>query len=566
MKKNKFGVFKIILLAAIAFNLSILAGRSHAEKPSILKDNFFTRFWYGPKQVECAPNNANAINAASIVLNKNYRTYKILLDPGHGGMPEKPGLTTGDHWDLKAKKFLTMYNFGAYHKNEYEHKIVLDICQRAFSMLRSANTNEGWREFSKLLSSYGVLKPEDYRRINFDIKITRDASFEDSRYTGESNINKHFRLFDSPESFDSKKRASKKMYPGRMSKINSESPELVICVHVNSSDNPEARGQASVIIPGYRVFDFIGQLKSKLGIKSSLAYFWVISCFYPREHIFSNFSKLISDTDTYFTGKRANKKTEIGKRWQMVQWRYSKDDEYDNLLNYKDPDSYWKRERSDNESMRRDGGTAEFGGDNYYASEEVIKFIRFGLWNDYICNQAKNIADTSNIKPPNEYLGNHGDAFVSDWALPQLVNAVTAYIELGYLENDQDRKILTEKKDIIAKSIAVSIYSLLCGFEIKKIPASKDALINCNPVSKSLKNIKAEAPRTTLQTNPLQQKMQKIVRELKNEMKGGGAAKTSKNSIEPISLIAIDSTLKLPFGRRIDFDKYGDYFQSVLKK
>ena len=54
-----------------------------------------------------------------------------------------------------------------------------------------------------------------------------------------------------------------------------------------------------------------------------------------KRQVLSNLSRLINDCETYFTGKRADNKSQIGKRWQMVMWRYDKDDEYDNLLNYK---------------------------------------------------------------------------------------------------------------------------------------------------------------------------------------------------------------------------------------
>jgi hypothetical protein len=46
-----------------------------------------------------------------------------------------------------------------------------------------------------------------------------------------------------------------------------------------------------------------------------------------------------------------------------------------------------------------------------------------------------------------------------------LINAISAYIELGYLDRKFDRTILTQKQEEIAKGIAVGIYSLLTGFE-----------------------------------------------------------------------------------------------------
>jgi N-acetylmuramoyl-L-alanine amidase len=559
--------------------------RAGSNRLSSMKDNFLSRLWGRPaKQAAKKEKDNNKNKHDAFVLNSKYKTYKVVLDPGHGGKSQKISPVEGDHWDFKTQKFLTRYNFGAYHDNEAEHKIVLEICQKANEILRSANTDDGWREFSKLLSYYGVKRPEEFRRVNFDISLTRDKSYEAPEHSGEVNVNKHFRLFDSPDSFDENNKPSAALCPGRMSKINAMTPELVICVHINSSTNKAARGQASVIIPDYHVFDFVKTIKSRLGVKKALTYFWVLSWFYPQNSVLSNLSRLINDCETYFTGRRADNKSQIGKRWQMVMWRYDKDDEYDNLLNYKDNDSYWKRERSDYETMRRGGGIIGAGGDNFYASEEVIKFVRMALWQDYINTAGASLKEAYEIKSPGEYLGAHGAPFISDWALPQLVNAVTAYIELGYIENENDRKLLVEKKDIIARAIAVAVYSLTEGYEPKKIPRTKDELLKCNPQFNKIAAagnappalagpaIKSKAPagaKAAGKKNSVKQKrINKLVDNIKKELKGGGGHNLKQipdNGYGEEKIISL-TPLVLPVSQRIDFEKYGNYFKSVLKQ
>lgn len=557
----------LIILACSMFAAPAKAPAA-ADNPSRAKESFLARLWNFSVKPGQPSGGANApCRDSAAVLNPKYRTRRLVIDPGHGGRPEKAGLTEGDHWDIKAGKFLTRYNYGAYHGGEEEHRIVLDICRKAFDILKSANTDEGWREFARLLASYGVRRPEEYRRINFDVSLTRDGSYESPEHTGEANVNRHFRLFDSPESFDGAKKPSKELHPGRMSKINAMTPELVLCVHVNSSTNPATRGQASVIIPGYHVFDFVKTVKTRLGVKSALTYFWVLAWFYPDNPVFSNLSRLINDCETYFTGRRSDNRFQIGKRWQMVKWRYCKDDEYDNLLNFRDNDSYWKRERSDFESMRRDGGPAGAGGDNFYASEELIKFIRFGLWQDYITSGARGISSTAELRAPGEYLGAHGAPFISDWALPQMVNAVTAYVELGYIENDADRYFLTAKKDVIARSIAVAAYSLCEGFEPGKLPLTRDELVRSVPAFKAMaeaERMRAPAVETAAQQ---QKRIEKLIYNLKNELKGGGKPepKRSLNGGAGVEETNSRVPLVLPLSQRINFEKYGDYFKSVLK-
>lgn len=555
----------IIMFACVIFAPSG-AARAAAKKVAKSGSSFIAKLWNFSTKPDGGGKEARPqYTAAHAPLNSKYRTYRIVIDPGHGGKSEKAGLTEGDHWDIEAKRFLTRYNYGAYHGGEAEHGIVLDICRMTAEILRSANTDAGWREFSKLLAVYGVKRPNEYRRVNFDAAMTREKSFEAPEYTAEANVNKHFRLFDSPESFGADKKPSSELHPGRMSKINALTPELVLCVHVNSSTNPRVRGQASVAIPGYHVFGFVKTVKTRLGVKGALTYFWLLAWFYPDNPVIGNLSRLINDCETYFTGKRSDNKSRIGKRWQMVKWRYCRDDEYDNLLNYKDNDSYWKRERSDYESMRRDGGFIGAGGDNFYASEELIKFIRFGLWHDYINVGAKGVTEISALKSPGEYLGPHGAPFISDWALPQMVNAVTAYIELGYIENDADRFLLTSKKDVIARSLAVATYSLTEGFEPKKLPLSKEELIKNSPPLKAMAAAAvSRAPETAAEQR---KRIIKMVDNLKKELKGGGKLefKQTLNNGAGEEEAYFRTPLVLPFAQRINFEKYGDYFKSVLK-
>jgi hypothetical protein len=168
---------------------------------------------------------------------------------------------------------------------------------------------------------------------------------------------------------------------------------------------------------------------------------------------------IISDTATYFTGFRAFTHKFIGLRYLMVTWRYNTSSLFTSFT------LFFMRENSIYENYRRAGGPEGYGGDNFYSSEELIRYIRSALWDDLKTTNSYYAAKTN----AQEYAGPHASPFVSDWAIPLHVNAITAYVELGYLSNIKDRKLLKEKQQLIAESVAVGIYSLLAGLNPKKV-------------------------------------------------------------------------------------------------
>ncbi len=108
---------------------------------------------------------------------------------------------------------------------------------------------------------------------------------------------------------------------------------------------------------------------------------------------------------------------------------------------------YWEREQSRFEEYRRDGGAEGYGGDNHFAAAEIIRYTLYTL-------------KMNNIDHPDQKLGR---PFYSVWQLPLSVNAISAYIELGWLSSPHYRSLFTERVDTLAEGIAVGIYSLFAG-------------------------------------------------------------------------------------------------------
>lgn len=98
----------------------------------------------------------------------------------------------------------------------------------------------------------------------------------------------------------------------------------------------------------------------------------------------------------------------------------------------------------------------KFGGDNHYASDELLRFIQYGV--PTLVKKKKKTVKIGGILDP----------FVSTYGLPTFVNAICAYLEIGFLDVKQDREFVLKYQEEIAKSLAVGIYSLFVGLELKK--------------------------------------------------------------------------------------------------
>ncbi len=412
-----------------------------------------------------------AVNLSSIIVN-TADCFEVVLDPGHGGRYEPARSYCGDHWDPFSKTFLLPYNFGASAAGMYEHEWTLLTAKKVEELLKLTHTDAGFAEFCKILQKHADLSGHaKVKRVRVNVHLTRRYSWEDDPEKNKENVNKKYRLFDSPDSFGgaSKNKPSEKMHPGRISFINQISADLVVCLHNNSSPNRNVRGLSSVIVPHFDFFSNINgivtngisntapnQMKVNAPKFQKVASF-ITSAINKAEKI--DIKTIISDTATYFTGFRAFTHKFIGLRYLMVTWRYNTSSLFTSFT------LFFMRENSIYEKYRRAGGPEGYGGDNFYSSEELIRFIRSALWDDIKTTNGCYAAKTN----VDEYAGPHASPFVSDWAIPLHVNAITAYVELGYLSNAKDRKLLKEKQQLIAESVAVGIYSLLTGLNPKKV-------------------------------------------------------------------------------------------------
>jgi hypothetical protein len=180
---------------------------------------------------------------------------------------------------------------------------------------------------------------------------------------------------------------------------------------------------------------------------------------------------LLNDAWTFFTGygadltsRKYRKSSYIGQRWQHLDWAYADRTEAEPPINLEGPfeGPYFERERSPYESFRRAGGPEEVGGDNLYAGQELLRFIRYAWWREY--SEGKP-AWKPNLTPK-QFLPYLQHPTAADWAMPLFTNAVAPFLELGQLWNKYDRFLLDKRLPAAADGMAVGIYSLCMGLQI----------------------------------------------------------------------------------------------------
>jgi hypothetical protein len=389
-------------------------------------------------------------------------SFRVVLDPGHGGVGKTPMSVHGDRFDIISGKYLDSYKYGASRGTMHERDIVYAIARKAERYLQHLSPGGDHNKFYEILSKFTDESPGN---INITTYMSRDRSMPNNEAEDIEDPNASYRLFDYPDRDGS-------IMPGRLSRINEVRPHLVVSLHMAESAPMDYEGMNPVLTPSY---DFLlngllylkGETARKKNYHNSPYREW-----FNESETRSDFDWFLNDVSLYFTGYPLKKNHELdrgnfkGYRYNMVQWAYADPPGWrypgkyhlpytrysSSIKHYVPNGKFWERERSLYERHRRDGGPEGYGGDNAYASYEIIRYIFYSLFLHGNEHRAH--------KP--------GKSYLSVWTVPLHVNAVSAFIELGYLNRQRDKFILSRKQDEIAEGIAVGIYSLLSGMVPKK--------------------------------------------------------------------------------------------------
>jgi len=391
-----------------------------------------------------------------------FSAYRVVIDPGHGGIFHKNKDKYGDRYDVISKKYLSYFAEGAHYKGLYEHKIVYSIAKKVEKLLSHCSESGDFSKFKKILNKYSK---SDHKKIIIETKMSRKASVERAAAKKISDPNGPYRLYDFPDK-------KGELLKGRISKINQFKPHLVVSIHCAKTAPPDYVGMNAVVVPPYNVLkNGLDNLKKGNIVSPSSS--WSMNSWFRGRRGMSRKRAFYEDVVLYFTGfgLQRNYKTDRdnfrGYRYNMVHWNYAdkenwfkkakehkKNTRYGEYKYFKPEGKIWARESSKYEGYRRGTGFNDFGGDNYYASNEILKYIFTSL-------------SKKGYKSKKKYAGK---PFVSVWSVPLLVNAISAYIEIGYFDRKWDRKVMTRRHDEIAEGIAVGIYSLFAGMKDVKSP------------------------------------------------------------------------------------------------
>lgn len=398
------------------------------------------------------------------------KKVKIVIDPGHGGAKQDPMEIYGDKFDTITGRYLEYYKEGAADKknNRTEMEIVLEVAKEVKDILDLTKTKKGFKKFQSYIK---LFSDTEAPWIKIESVMTRTDNYRLRKYRDKEDKNQLYRLYDFPD-FE-----TGKMRLGRISMMNKEKPQLVVSIHINSMQANGGGGMGVVLAPSYQTFELLKRISEKQASSEEFTKSpwgnWMIF-----QNNWSRLENAMADAWIYFNGywpNKAGNETDIerfeGYRFNMITWKYKDKDGWEKTISnskegpyaidhnkFRATGKFWDRERGKPELMKREGGPEGFGGDNHYAGAELLRFMQYGL-RLQVNEEKDTFKEPSGIVRP----------FVSTYSVPTFINAISAYLELGEIGSDRDMFFLTTKKKKTAICLAVGIYSLFNGLELRPI-------------------------------------------------------------------------------------------------
>ena len=244
--------------------------------------------------------------------------FRVILDPGHGGLSMRNKQRNGDRYDLLSGKYLSFFQEGASYKGIREHVIVYNISRKVKAILDLCAPGGDFARFSKILARYTDAEPE---RIYIAATLSRGDSSKTEELKSRENMNGEFRIYDYPGN-------DGKIKPGRISRMNLIKPHLVVSLHLANYCDPAFLGMNPVIVGPYSLMHKgLLYLQGKRGDRDFFKRSRYTDWFHESNRR-GSFGWFLKDTSVYFTSYPNNRKYRIdatdfkGYRYNMVTWAY----------------------------------------------------------------------------------------------------------------------------------------------------------------------------------------------------------------------------------------------------
>ncbi len=392
----------------------------------------------------------------------------VAINPNHGGKEAKASQFDGDRYDELTSKFTKDYKEGLYYQNLSEFDLLLNLSKKIYNLFKDTKTKTGWKKFEKILKKYAQSTNIKFKKVVFEPLLTKETNYNYYEKKEEKDINRYFRLMDSPS-----KSLLKKYHKGILSFIYKYRADIILNFDLNYGGS-DSKSIFSINVPSFYFFEFVKNKIIKSNFSFNLSEIKNNEYRYIIQHWWGNnqtekIRNLINDVWIYFTGYipkenyiQPDLDKFMGLGYNMFDWDYRDstrwykdyDDKDENphynsdLRLWKPAGEFWKRERMIVELKRRKDGILSFGGDNLYASEEIIKYIQY-------------ILATENF-----YIYSAPPVFKYD-ELSLYTTGISININLGSIYKEETQKLLTKYSNILSEAICVGIYSISAGFNIK---------------------------------------------------------------------------------------------------
>ena len=109
------------------------------------------------------------------------KKYKIVIDPGHGGVKQEPLEIFGDKYDTITGRFLENYKDGASYPKagRTEMEIVLEVGKELKEILDLTKTKKGFQKFKSYIK---LFSDSDAPWIKIESAMTRTDNAKDRNY------------------------------------------------------------------------------------------------------------------------------------------------------------------------------------------------------------------------------------------------------------------------------------------------------------------------------------------------------------------------------------------------